>query len=183
MPPTQKAAPDRELLAAERRARAELDALRGGAVDRRRQILVVVAAVAAISGVLAAVVTGRGPSDDDFVRAAAARVTVLLSATPDQPDRATRILSGATGEFHDEFAQSADAYTTFVRAAGTTSDGRVQGAGLTGRRGPEAEVLVFATVDLGASPQAAARSTDFRLRVIVADEAGVFKLAKVQYLP
>ena len=81
------------------------------------------------------------------------------------------------------FAQSADAYTTFVRAAGTTSDGRVQGAGLTGRRGPEAEVLVFATVDLVASPQAAARSTDFRLRVVVADEAGVFKLAKVQYLP
>ena len=44
-------------------------------------------------------------------------------------------------------------------------------------------MLVFATVDLAATAQAPARSTDFRLRVVVADEDGVLRLAMVQYLP
>nr|WP_212763490.1 hypothetical protein [Gordonia araii] len=171
------------MLAAERQARAELDDIRDGGPPRRERIVLALAAVAALSGIIAAFISGRAPSDEDFQRAAAERVNLLLSSDPDQPDRAKRILAGATGEFHDEFAQSADAYTTFVRARGTVSDGRVQGTGMTARLGDQAEVLVLATVDLPASPQAPARSTDFRLRVVVADEDGVFKLAKVQYLP
>ena len=139
--------------------------------------------LAATSGIIAALISGRGPSDEEFQRAAADRVNLLLSVAPGQPDRAKRVLAGATGEFHDEFAQSADAYTAFVRAAGTVSNGRVQGTGLTARRGDQAEVLVFATVDLAATAQAPARSTDFRLRVVVADEDGVLRLAMVQYLP
>ena len=63
------------------------------------------------------------------------------------------------------------------------SDGRVQGTGLTARRGNTGEVLVFATVDLAATSAAPARSADFRLRVLVAEENGALKLAKVQYLP
>lgn len=173
---------DRELLTAERRARTEY--LAGSeAVARWARAAVAVAALAAISGIIATLLIGRGPSDEEFQRAAAERVNLLLSVAPGQPDRAKRVLAGATGEFHDEFAQSADAYTAFVRATGTVSDGRVQGTGLTARRGDQAEVLVFATVDLAATPQAPARSTDFRLRVVVADEDGVLRLAMVQYLP
>ncbi len=183
MAPTTGRSRDGELLAAERRARADYEALRNPTANRWGLIAVVAAALVAVSGVVAAIASTSGPSDEDFARAAAARVTALLSATPDQPGRAKRILAGATGEFHDEFAQSADAYTTFVRASGTVSDGRVQATGLTARQGNQAEVLVAATVDMAATPQSAARSTDFRLRVVVADEDGALKLAKVQYLP
>lgn len=174
---------DRELIAAQRHARAQLLELRDGPGPRRARIALVLAALVALSGIVAALVSGRGPSDEDFERAAATRVNTLLTNSPDQPDRARRILAGATGEFHDEFAQSADAYTRFVRSRGTVADGRVQGTGLTARDGNQAEVLVLATVDLPASAQAPAASTDFRLRVVVADEDGEFKLAKVQYLP
>ncbi|MFT4200974.1 hypothetical protein [Gordonia sp. (in: high G+C Gram-positive bacteria)] len=173
---------DRELLAAEREARARLVQLRDP-TPRWATILLGLAAAAAISGAIAVVWHGRAPSDEDYQRAAAERVNTLLSVSADQPERAKRILAGATGDFHDEFAQSADAYTAFVRRAGTVSQGRVQGTGLTGRQGDQAEVLVMATVDLPASAAAPARSTDFRLRVVVADEGGSLKLAKVQYLP
>lgn len=179
------AARDRELLAAERRARAEYTAGNDHSA-RWARVAVAVAAVAAVSGLIAMLVTGRGASDEEFQRAAAERVNVLLSVAPGQPgqpDRAKRVLAGATGEFHDEFAQSADAYTAFVRAAGTVSDGRVQGTGLTARRGKQAEVLVYATVDLAPTAQSPSRSADFRLRVVVADEDGDLKLAMVQYLP
>ncbi len=174
---------DRELLRAERGARAELDAARGRGSRRRERIILGAAGLAAIGGIIAALLSGRAPSDEDFMRAAAARVNLLLSTAPDQPDRARRILAGATGEFHDEFAQSADAYTVFVRAAGTVAHGRVRGVGLTARKGDQAEVLVAASVDMAASPQGPAHSTDFRLRVVVADEDGALRLAKVQYLP
>ncbi|GED99367.1 hypothetical protein [Gordonia crocea] len=174
---------DRELVAAERRERQSYLALAGGTESRWPRLLLVLAALAAVTGLVAAVIAGRGPSDDDFQRAAAQRVGALLTVDPGHPDRAKRILAGATGEFHDEFAQSADAYTRFVRSAGTVSDGRVTGTGLTARRDNSAEVLVAASVDLAASRTAPARSTDFRLRVVVVDEGGAFKLAKVQYLP
>ncbi|MFT3900865.1 MAG: hypothetical protein QM728_11575 [Gordonia sp. (in: high G+C Gram-positive bacteria)] len=173
---------DRELLAAERQARAELTELRAP-TPRWLRVALGVAAVAATAGVIAMLWSGRAPSDDDFQRAAAARVNALLTINPDQPGRTQRILAGATGEFHDEFAQSADAFSKFVKQAGAVSDGRVQGTGVTARTGDQAEVLVLASIDLPASRQAPARSADFRLRVVVADEDGVLKLAKVQYLP
>ena len=95
-------ASDAELLAAERTARAEYDGRHS--IPPWLRILAAVAAVAAISGVIAALMTRSAPSDEDFQRAAASRVNLLLSSTPDQPNRAKQILAGATGEFHDEFA-------------------------------------------------------------------------------
>lgn len=72
-------------------------------------------------------------SDAEYERIATDRVTLLLSPDYRQPGRAQRILAGATGEFYDEFAQSADAYTTFVKSRGTVAEGTVDGAALSGR--------------------------------------------------
>ena len=72
-------------------------------------------------------------TDADYEQAATDRVTMLLSPDYRQPGRAQRILAGATGEFHDEFAQSADAYTKFVKSRGTVAEGTVDGAAISGR--------------------------------------------------
>ena len=72
-------------------------------------------------------------TDADYEQAATDRVTMLLSPDYWQPGRAQRILAGATGEFYDEFAQSADAYTKFVKSRGTVAEGTVDGAAISGR--------------------------------------------------
>lgn len=117
-------------------------------------------------------------SDGDYVRAATTRVELLLSADPDDSDRAARILDGATGEFADEFAQSADAYSAYVARTGVRGTGRVEAAVLAQREGDAAVVLIVAELDVeGVAPQ------QLRLRTVVADEHGVLRLAGVELLP
>ena len=85
-------------------------------------ILLIVAAVGIVRWERAA----DDPSDEAFRSAAVEHVSLLLSPDYRNPDRVRRILEGATGGFHDEFAQSADAYTTFVRSQGTVARGVVE---------------------------------------------------------
>ena len=125
-------------------------------------------------------------SDAEYERIATDRVTLLLSPDYRQPGRAQRIMAGATGEFYDEFAQSADAYTTFVKSRGTVAEGTVDGAALSGRTSGGATVLVAATVRFTGSPDNRSqreREQAFRLRVLLTDSDGGPKLAAVQYLP
>ena len=189
-------------LAADRAARRELrdalDELHAAQVHAgerspvRRSIwlltgLLVIAAIA-----LAAVaVTGWVHASDrytdaDYERAASQRLAVLLSPDHRDPAQVRRILAGATGTFYDEFAQSADAYTTFVRANGTVTESSIDGTGVAGRSGEAASVLVAATVTFDSGPKPA-HSSDvvrrFRLRVLVEPDDGVLKLGAVQYLP
>ena len=120
----------------------------------------------------------------------------MIGGPTPQPGRAQRILAGATGEFYDEFAQSADAYTTFVKSRGTVAEGTVDGAALSGRTSGGATVLVAATVRFtgSADQRSGSKQTDskqpgsereqaFRLRVLLTDSDGGPKLAAVQYLP
>ncbi|MDL9944843.1 hypothetical protein QSJ19_04440 [Gordonia sp. ABSL11-1] len=152
--------PDRAVLDDERTARRDLrraadDLLTAevAAGVRRRSRAVSVLVVLAVAAVLAATVcvvywfraTGAY-TDDDYERAATARVSVLLSPDHRRPDQVRRILDGATGEFHDQFAQSADGYTKFVDTQGTVGQGTVDGVGVSARSGDKATVLVAATV-------------------------------------
>lgn len=186
-----------EVLARERAARTALRE----AVDDLRDARVAAGAVpgtprwwrwaAALAVVLSVALAGWGiarwydasghTTDADYEQAATDRVTMLLSPDYRQPGRAQRILAGATGEFYDEFAQSADAYTKFVKSRGTVAEGTVDGAAISGRTPGRATVLVAATVRFtGAQDE---RSQSFRLRVLLADSDGGPKLATVQYLP
>ena len=189
-------------LSAERAARADL---RGAVEDlqelevraglRRRSRLdravIAVAAVAALGAMSSVVLwigAARSYTDDDFRQAAATRVGVLLSPDHRRPDQARRILDGATGEFRDEFAQSADAYSRFVASQGTVGSGHVDGTGVADRRGDRASVVVAASIAFTADEVAGTGAVAdtvrrFRLRVVVEPDDGVLKLAAVQSLP
>ncbi|MEO9327793.1 hypothetical protein [Gordonia aurantiaca] len=158
-------------------------------VPRRRWLrplaLAIVAIALAVFAVLAWNDARDAYTDADFERAAAERVSVLIAPDHRDPRRAQKILAGATGAFHDEFAQSADAYTTFVREQGTASSSSVDGTGVSARRGDTATVLVAATVvfDGDEANGDGERARRFRLRVLVEPDDGTLKLAAVQYLP
>ncbi|NMO02189.1 hypothetical protein HH308_13305 [Gordonia sp. TBRC 11910] len=190
---------DRALLSAYRSARADQTRAERALVDAqvraghrpapRRWPLWAVVPVAVVALVFANVGTvswvrsDDGYTDADYIAAATARVEQLLSPDYRQPAQVKRILASATGAFYDEFAQSADAYSTFVSKAGTVSTGRVLGAGVSRRLGDDAEVLVAATVDLTAQADVPASSREFRLRTVLTPESGMLKLSMVQYLP
>lgn len=201
-------------LRAERVARAEMRAarnrLRAAEFDagvRRRSwrdgtIVPIVLCVAAVAGCAFAVsVWVRASatySDADYEQAAAQHVALLLSPDFRSPGVARRILDGSTGDFHDEFAQSADSYTQYVRSRGTVIQARVTGTGVSGRTGDTAAVLVSASARTATgadAPQPGSAQTSsedsgtslsdrvFRLRVLVTPVDGDLKLSAVQYLP
>ncbi|MGC4935879.1 hypothetical protein ACLQ3C_19615 [Gordonia sp. DT30] len=145
-------------------------------------LLLVAAVAAAATGVVMWVRAANAYTDTDFEARATDVVELLLSPNPTAPDRVRQVLDDATGAFYDEFAQSADAYTAFVRRSGTTATATVDGTGVTARSTTSATVLVAATVGY---QQTDHRIPDrrFRLRVAVTDDSGVLKVAAVQYLP
>ncbi|WP_374112648.1 hypothetical protein [Gordonia sp. C13] len=166
----------------------EVDAGLRRRVPRRRWILATLVAVVAV--VLAGIAvmawsdTRNAPTDDDFERAAADRVAVLIAPDHRDPGRARKILAGATGTFYDEFAQSADSYSAFVQANGSVSRSSVDGTGVSARDGDSATVLVAATVVFDAAGDTGeAQVRRFRLRVLVTPDDGALKLGAVQYLP
>jgi len=200
-----KAAPasDRALIKADIAARAELrDArtalaeLEAESDDRRPgtrptwlfvlAVLVVIAAVAAVVGGVRYAQADRGYSDDDYMRAAAARVQVLL--TPDGGDdgrRSAQILAGATGEFEDEFAQSVDAYTQFVTQIGAEATGTVDGVGLSTRSGDRATLIVTAAItvrsDLTDATSAEPAPRRFRVQVEMVPDGGSLKVSALEF--
>ncbi|MFW0783958.1 hypothetical protein AAFP35_05505 [Gordonia sp. CPCC 206044] len=169
------------------------DAQVAAGVRRRPRIVWLVATIAVLLIVAAVVAVtfwvraDNAYTDDDYRRAAVARVSLLLSPDHRRPDQARRILEGATGAFYDQFGQSADSYTRFVASQGTVARGTVDGAGVSGRSGDRATVLVAATVGFAQTGAAgsgdAAATRQFRLRVLVVPDDGQLKLAAVQYLP
>ncbi len=118
-------------------------------------------------------------SDDDYLRAATQEVELLVTADADDPDRAQRILSRATGPFRDSFAQSADAYTEYIRQSGAEGDGEIDGAAVAGRSLRGAQVLVAASVQVRTADgdRDSEPVQQLRLRVTVVPEDGELKVA------
>lgn len=146
--------------------------------------LVVIAAVAAGVGVFRYAQSDSGYSDDDYMRAAAARVQVLL--TPDGGDpRSAQILAGATGEFEDEFAQSVDAYTQFVTQIGAVGTGTVDGVGMSSRSGDRATLIVTAAItvrsDLTDAGSAEPVPRRFRVQVDMVPDGGSLKISALEF--
>ncbi|EON34595.1 hypothetical protein GTC6_00030 [Gordonia terrae C-6] len=189
-------------IAAERAARRELrealDELHRIEVDaglrrrlpRRRWVVAVLVLVVALALAAVAVTAWTRDharySDAELQSAAAERVEVLIAPDSRDDRRAQRILAGATGAFYDEFAQSADSYTEFVRANGTVAESSVDGTGISARDGDSATVLIAATVVFarpGPPDETDDQTRRFRLRVLVTPDDGSLKLGAVQYLP
>lgn len=184
---------DREARRALQRAVDDLTDARGRAGLGRRVpgawwAVLVLAAIAslaaAVVGIVSWVSVTGAHSDADYQRAAAAEMSLLLGPDSTDPGQVQRILDGATGTFHDEFAQSAQSYTEFVERTGTVARATVTGTGVAARSGDAVTVLVAATVIY--RPSSAGQPPpprDFRLRVLVTPEDGRLKVAAVQYLP
>ncbi|MCF8589786.1 hypothetical protein [Gordonia liuliyuniae] len=158
----------------------------GGPTRGSRRSLPIVFAV--LSVVLAGVavwqylVAPHHYSDAEYVSATTDRVRLLVEADSDDQGRAERILSGATGAFHDSFAQSADAYTQFVASAETSGAGSVDGVGLARREGDSALMLVAASVRVATSTGQDEAPAAFRMRVLMTPEDGELKIAAVEVL-
>ncbi|MGW5524414.1 hypothetical protein [Gordonia sp. NPDC003950] len=189
--PTTRIRRDREARRELRRALDDLaDAQRDAGLGARAPrwwwicaaLAVITALIAATVGVVAWVRAADAYTDDDFEATASRVVDLLLSPDATAPQRVREILDDATGGFYDEFAQSADAYTAFVRRTGTVAAATIDGTGVATRTASSATVLVAATVGYRRDGQADA-DRRFRLRIGVAEDAGRLKVAAVQYLP
>lgn len=132
-------------------------------------------------------VSGPQYSDQELVEAAVARTELLLTADVADPGRAREILAGATGDFRDSFAQSAEAYTQFVEQRGARGSAGIDAAALAARDGDRGVVLLAAslavTVGQEDQAQAQAQAQPLRLRVVVEPADGQLKLAGVTFLP
>ncbi|RPA57080.1 hypothetical protein EF294_19610 [Gordonia oryzae] len=145
-------------------------------------LVLTAAVVVAGFGVAAWIRASNSWTDADFTAVATDLVAELLSPDQAAPQRVQTVLDDATGAFYDEFAQSADAYTAFVRRSGTAASASIDGAAIVTRTTDSAVVLVAATVAYQHTGQAVADRA-FRLRLAVADDSGRLKVAAVQYLP
>ncbi|MGB3698882.1 MAG: hypothetical protein WBA05_15760 [Gordonia sp. (in: high G+C Gram-positive bacteria)] len=184
-----------------RQARRELRAARDDLTDaeisaglRTRmstRLIAVLGAVVAACVIVAAVAVwyaASAPSrfsDEDYVAAATSRVDLLLNVDADDPARAKRILDGATGAFHDAFAQSADAYSTYVKDTGARGHGSVDAAAVQYRSDAGADVMVAANVQVGDEKSDADAQPIKPLRLIVGmvPDGGVLKIDGLVLVP
>lgn len=118
---------------------------------RVRRLLPIIGAallVVAGVGVWFAASAPQQYSDQEYIDAATRRVSVLLTVDADDPNRSDKILAGATGSFEADFAQSADAYTTYVKETGGKGDGSIDAAALQFRSRDSADVMLVASVQV-----------------------------------
>ncbi len=165
---------------------AELGAGRRARLSGRAWVMLGAVAVAVVA--LVGVVSWRyatAPSyasDAEFVTATTQRVTLLLEADSSDTGRARRILAGATGAFHDSFAQSADAYSRYIESARTRGSGTVDGVALARRDGESALMLVAASVRVTTSGGTDDAASEFRMRVLMSPDDGELKIAGLEML-
>lgn len=156
---------------------------------RARMLLPALAAVLLIVagvGIWYAASAPQRYSDDDYLKAATSKVTLLLNVDADDPDRAEKILVGATGSFYDAFGQSADSYSTFVKDSGAHGHGTVDAAAVQWRTGDGASVLIAASVQVANSTSGDAADDPIRsLRLVVSmvPDGGELKIDGLVLVP
>jgi Mce-associated membrane protein len=93
-----------------------------------------------------------------------------------------RILDGATGQFHDDFAKRAEPFIQVVKQAKSTTVGTVTDAGLESQTADSAQVLVAVTVTTSntGAPQPDPRS--WRMRISVQEVGDQAKVSNVEFV-
>lgn len=94
-----------------------------------------------------------------------------------------RILDGATGQLHDDFAKRSKPFIDVVKQAKATTVGTLSSAGLESETADTAQVLVAMTVqtsDAAASDQA---PRAWRMRIFVQKTDGQIKVSNVEFVP
>jgi Mce-associated membrane protein len=93
-----------------------------------------------------------------------------------------RILDGATGQFHDEFASRSQPFIEVVKQAKSTSVGTITEAGLESEEGGHARVLVAVAVktSTGGAPEQDPRA--WRMRITVQKDGDQAKVSNVEFV-
>ncbi len=94
-----------------------------------------------------------------------------------------RVIDSSTGQFRDDFEQRAKDFTSVVEQSKVTTQGTVNAAALESMDGNSASVLVSATSKITNAAGAKDEPRVFRLRVTVTEDAGQYKMSKVDFVP
>ncbi|EGD53589.1 hypothetical protein [Gordonia neofelifaecis] len=162
--------------------------LRATMSRRTRTILAAIATAAVVVAGVAIWYAASAPtqySDEDYLKAATASVELLLDVDSNDPNRAKQILAGSTGSFHDAFAQSADAYSAYVKESGAHGQGAVDAAAVQYSSTDGAEVMVAASMQVTNKDSQAGTEPlqTLRLVVSVVPEDGRLKVDGLVMVP
>jgi Mce-associated membrane protein len=94
-----------------------------------------------------------------------------------------RVLDSSTGQFRDDFQQRAKDFTAVVEKSKVVTQGTVNAAAVESMDEHSASVLVSATSRITNSAGAKDEPRAWRLRVIVTEESGQYKMSKVDFVP
>jgi Mce-associated membrane protein len=93
-----------------------------------------------------------------------------------------RILDGATGQFHDDFAKRAQPFIDVVKQAKSTTVGRITDAGLESQTADSAQVLVAVTVTTSNTGAPQPDPHGWRMRISVQKVGDQAKVSKVEFV-
>lgn len=93
-----------------------------------------------------------------------------------------RVIDCSTGQFRDDFAQRAAAFTTVVQQSKVVTEGTVTAAAVESMDDHSALVLVSATSRITNSSNTKEQPKVWRLRVTVTEDGGQYKMSKVEYV-
>jgi Mce-associated membrane protein len=93
-----------------------------------------------------------------------------------------RILDGATGQFHDEFASRSQPFIEAVKQAKSTSVGTITEAGLESEEGGDARVLVAVAVKTSTAGAPEQDPRAWRMRITVHKDDDQAKVSNVEFV-
>jgi Mce-associated membrane protein len=94
-----------------------------------------------------------------------------------------RVIDSSTGQFRDDFQQRAKDFVTVVEQSQVVTQGTVKAAAVQSMDANSAVVLVAATSRITNAAGAKDEPRNWRLRVTVTDDAGQYKMSKVEFVP
>jgi Mce-associated membrane protein len=93
-----------------------------------------------------------------------------------------RILEGAVGSFHDDFAQRAPQFVEVVKQAKSTTSGAITAAGVESQTSDEASVLVTVNVKTSDAAVPDPSTRLWRMRLSVHSSGDQMKVSKVDFV-
>ena len=94
-----------------------------------------------------------------------------------------RILDGATGQFHDDFAMRSQPFVDVVKQAKSTSVGTITEAGLESEGDDNAQVLVAVAVKTSNAGAPEQDPRAWRMRIFVEQVGDQAKVSNVEFVP
>lgn len=161
---------------------------------RRRSATMALAAGAAIVIALGAVCAWLGYRAVQFhiieqrssqflatARQAAINLTTIHANNAEQDVQ--RILSTATGSFHDDFLKRAPQFVDAVKQAQSNSEGSIAEAGIESSDANQAQVLVAVTVKTAAAGTPEQPPQGWRMRISLQTVGPDVKVSNVEFVP